>query len=416
MTLDRYLETLTQKESMQKTAAAHYRSQSVDELATTVGIKLAANVCPKCVVHMTKTGSLYRCGCGMLKKAAEVTQEHKESPVEEEQSGVWKSAAVKLSQEKISTVVQKLMDAHDGDIVKVAAVCEAAGMDKEAIGPILGALGRAAKGAWGAGTKAFGKGATKTTGQRLIAGAKAGAKAGGEGLKQTGQVAKQYGKGIGEAYRTLRGKGMGRFQAALGTGVAAPGAAATALGAGGLGAYGLGRSMGRSAERSDIYKRAEALIEVGDGAGKVLAKMSAIDATPIPMEELRESLQEARAREDIPGRGRRTAILGGGLGALGAGGAGYGLGRIFGPKAGLVGAGIGALGGGAGGALLGKGYGQEEARADRAIAMLRALRAHRMGAQHGARAGARAGYVAGLRRGYGMRPGASAVTEKKPAV
>jgi len=401
-TLNTYLETLTNEESAQKTASAHFASQPVEDLVKTAGIKLAANVCHRCMTHMTKTGSVYRCDCGMVKKAPKAPKT--------------KTAKVKLSRAQTVEVVFQLNRIHEGDLVKVAAVCEAAGMEKEAIMPILKALGNAAKGAWQAGSKAYGASAAKAArnlkgtavgaagkgpgmGTHLLEGAKAALPAAGKGLKQVGKVTKEYGKGIGKAYGKMREGGAGRFQSALGAGVAAPGAAATALGAGGLAAYQLGKGRGRQGAMEDIYLPKQGsveVLEIGDGAGRILAKM----ATPIPMDELQESLQEARSREDIAGRGNRWAAGGGALGALGGGAGGYGLGRLIGPKAGLIGAGIGALGGGAGGAALGRGHGQEEARADKAISMLRALRAHRMGAS----SGARAGYMAGMKRGYGMRP------------
>ena len=63
----------------------------------------------------------------------------------------------------------------------------------------------------------------------------------------------------------------------------------------------------------------------------------------------------------------------------------------------MLGAGLG-LAGGAGGAFMGqrmgKAHGTEEAAADKAISMLRALRAHRLGQQ----TGGQAGYIAGMRR------------------
>ena len=137
----------------------------------------------------------------------------------------------------------------------------------------------------------------------------------------------------------------------------------------------------------------EVLVNVGDAAGRMLAKSAAVARapSPLPLEEIQESIQEARARENVPGRGRRAAFGGAVGGGLAGGAALGGLGMLarkrFGLVAPLAGAGIGAIGGGALGARLGRGHGEEEARADRAVSMLRALKAHRAGMTRGLRTG-----------------------------
>jgi hypothetical protein len=149
------------------------------------------------------------------------------------------------------------------------------------------------------------------------------------------------------------------------------------------------------------------IIEVGDAAGRLLAKSASRitakekvaillkergkTAGVVPIDEIRESIQEARERENIPGRARSSAIAGGIGGGIGGGVAGGALGMLAKKRLGLaapvVGAGLGMLGGGYGGARAGSAYGEEEARADRAVAMLRALKAHQAGMGSGFRAG-----------------------------
>jgi hypothetical protein len=276
--------------------------------------------------------------------------------------------------------ILELVDVCDGDLEKVAVALGEQGMSKEAIGGILSAIGRGAKGIWQAGRGAGG----------VKAGLSAAGKAVTPAAKGVGEAAKTYGRGMGAAAQKGYAAGGGGARGALGAvgemARQSPGTAAALAGGAGLGG---GYMMGKKGS-------AEELTEVGDAAGRLLAKMAmAPDMNqPIPIEEIRESIEEAQAREDIPGRARRWQVGGGaGGGALG-GAAGYGAGRLIGPKAGLVGMGVGALGGALGGQHLGKEYGAEEARADKAVAMLRALRAHQ--------AGAMTGYGAGMRRGYEM--------------
>jgi len=135
-------------------------------------------------------------------------------------------------------------------------------------------------------------------------------------------------------------------------------------------------------------------------ASKLLSKISAaphinVGGVPVPMSELRESLEEAKGREDIKSRGRRGAVAGGvGGGLLGGGALGYLGHRIGGVPGAVAGGLLGAGGGGFLGARGGKQHGEEEAAADQALTILRALKAHNVGAQRGAGAVARAmGYT-----------------------
>jgi hypothetical protein len=160
-----------------------------------------------------------------------------------------------------------------------------------------------------------------------------------------------------------------------------PGVTAGAVGAAGLGTgYAIAPSQNKTAAM---------LLEIGDKAGRILAKAAAI-----PMEELQESIEEAHAREDVPGRARRTALAGGlaggSLAGLAGAAGGYGVGKLtHTPRLGaVVGGALGATGGGIGGARFGKQHGAQEAEADKILSALRAARAAQMG------------YGAGVQRGY----------------
>lgn len=155
---------------------------------------------------------------------------------------------------------------------------------------------------------------------------------------------------------------------------------------------GLKRGPGdQAAEKTSEAK----LVEVGNAAGKLLAKSAAVEMTP---EEIQEAAAGAQGREDVAGRasswGRRGAALGGlGGGALGAG-AGYGLSKLLGRSLPMGAALGGAAGAGLGGVLghrIGSDEGAEEALADRLVSYLRSRRAAQIGAQHG--------YLQGLTQG-----------------
>jgi hypothetical protein len=395
--LDAYLNSLDAQEKEKTASQARFGAASVVELAKMAGLKLGEHVCANCGDTMTKLGSIYRCECGMMKKA--MSKCGKCGSMEKASMGTkcgacgetHKTAAALLptlekaaSEDEIikeaTNKILELVDVCDGDLEKVGAALEEQGMSKEAIGGILSAIGRGAKGIWQAG--------------RGAGGAKAGLSAAGKAVapaaKGVGEAAKTYGRGMGEAakagYTGAGGGARGVMGAVGGMARQSPGTAAALAGAGGLG----GGYM--LSKKSSV----NALMEVGDASGRVLAKMAQAPGmnAPIPIEEIRESIEEAQAREDIPGRAKRWQVGGGVGGGVMGGAGGYGAGRLIGPRAGLVGAGLGAVGGALGGQELGKRHGAEEARADKAVAMLRALRAHQ--------AGAMTGYGAGMRRGYSM--------------
>jgi hypothetical protein len=209
-----------------------------------------------------------------------------------------------------------------------------------------------------------------------------------KGTYQTA-AAGPLGQGVSGPLLPGQSRGVGAGLKAVATqhpGVAAGVAGATGLGAG----YALSPSGGQN-------KTAALLLKVGDAVGRMLAKEAA--EVGLPISELQESMEEARAREDVPGRARKSAILGGiGGGTLGAAGgaaAGYGLGRVLGlPRVATsaVSGALGGIGGGMLGAAKGKEYGTREAEADKVLSALRAARA----AQLGYGAGVQRGYMAGM--------------------
>jgi len=386
--LDAYLNNLDAEEKEKTAKQARFGAASVEELAKMAGVNIGAHVCTNCGDSMQKLGSVCRCSCGMVKKAMTCDCGKKDcgcgcggDPSKCNCAGKKKEASVELTKEAHDKLLE-LFEACDQDIEKMAMALHDQGMDKEAIFGALGGLGRGIA----TGAKALGKGQVSRAG-RAVAG----------GAKRTGRQLKgAYQQGAG----ALRGAGPLKPGQIRGGGGVMGGAAqvakqnpmlAAGVGAGAVGAAGYG--MGKASS-------AEALIDVGDAAGRLLAKTAmepSMGSAPIPMDELRESIEEAQGREDVPGRAKRWQIGGGVGGGVAGAGAGYGAGRLIGPKAGLIGAGIGAAGGALGGQALGKEHGAEEARADKAISMLRAMRAHQTGAM--------SGYGAGMRRGYSMGGG-----------
>lgn len=151
------------------------------------------------------------------------------------------------------------------------------------------------------------------------------------------------------------------------------------------GAYITGKAL-ESGRRKEA-----ALLEAGDSAGRVLAKLAATGSVRFKGSEIQEALQEAKEREDIEGRARKWQTAGGALGAgLGAGTTGtlgYAISKALGAKSGIPGAALGAIGGGLGGgylgARIGKQEGAEEAAADRVVSAMRARRNRDIGAMHG---------------------------------
>ena len=293
------------------------------------------------------------------------TQEAAQKYLEPEDEPVKEGSLVKAAD---FAKAAEAYDAFEGDLNKVAAYLQAEGMSKEAIGGVLKSIGQGARGMWRAlrGTGASGQ----TLGQA------ASRAAGG-----VGEAAKTYGKGIKETFQRggmgLRDAGGGAFTNARGGTLGALSAVAQknpelAVGGGAL--------LGAGA-----YKAASVdLDSIADAAGRILAKHANLD-----MDELRESVEEAKAREDIPGRAKswqRAGGLGGAIGGgLGGMGIGYGASKLMGGKgrllAPLIGGAAGSFAGGAAGQHFGKQHGAEEAAADKMVSMLRAMRAARMGAQ-----------------------------------
>jgi hypothetical protein len=141
-------------------------------------------------------------------------------------------------------------------------------------------------------------------------------------------------------------------------------------------------------EAAEKYLPKKASLEVGDAAGRILAKMAAIGQPKLTPEEVQEAIQSAQAREDIPGRatrwGRAGGALGMGVGAGIGGGLGHAVSKALGARSGLAGAVAGGLGLGAAGGLLGsrigRAEGAEEAAADRLVSLLRARKNMQRGA------------------------------------
>ena len=152
--------------------------------------------------------------------------------------------------------------------------------------------------------------------------------------------------------------------------------------------------------------KTSSLLEVGDAAGRILAKMAAApqEIEGVPVEELKESIEEAKSREDVPGRAKRWSIGSGIGGGLAGGAAGYGLGHLltrgksgaFPWLARIGGTALGGAAGGAGGAFLGHRHGAEEAEADQLLESIRARNAFGTGVQTGYHQGAQSGYLSAL--------------------
>ena len=67
--LNTYLDTLVGETEKEKTAQSHLESQSAQDLAKAAGIEVAEDVCSRCMNRMEKRAHVYRCSCGMMKKA-----------------------------------------------------------------------------------------------------------------------------------------------------------------------------------------------------------------------------------------------------------------------------------------------------------------------------------------------------------
>lgn len=211
---------------------------------------------------------------------------------------------------------------------------------------------------------------------------------------------------VAGTFQTARQGGAGVGQSLLQTAKAHPGVAAGAIGAAGMGA---GAALAPNQPKVASLKLAS-LINIGDAAGRMLAKLA--EGTLIPNltgqptltpEEMQEAVEGAKEREDVEGRaqswGRGGALLGAAGGGAAGAGAGYGLGKLLGFRAPLgagVGGAAGAVLGGLYGRRIGQAEGAEEAVADKLVSMLRARRAFGMGAGQG--------YMAGLGQGTSEFP------------
>jgi hypothetical protein len=106
------------------------------------------------------------------------------------------------------------------------------------------------------------------------------------------------------------------------------------------------------------------------------------------IEDVRESIQEAKGREDVPGMKKRWGVGGGVLGGLAGMGAGGALGALTRKRGvGMLAAPLLGAGGAAGGAAIGAQQGEEEAKANKLVSWLRMRRAHQAGTRKGMQRG-----------------------------
>ena len=379
--LDTHLEELTKTAAAEVAQEEFLKNASAEELAKLAGVKLPEDACPECASKMEKLGSVFQCSCGMMKKAksysvfsaaweagkkqnrinaaAQAAAQKAEEKAEKAGKNPETAAhrAYSKVQHKVASVEKvaslshftKAMRLSGGDIDQALIRLEAEGYTKLAGGimPALQGLGSAVKGSLG---------------------------------KILGQVSKAYTRGAA--------KGGGVLGGLKNVAVKNPGLTAGVAGTAGVGA---GYMMGKQG--------AAQLLEIGDAAGRILAKTAETPGIDIDPEEVAEAIDEAKERENVSGRSRNWGIGGGALGGLAGGGLGYGAGALLShnPWLRAAGTGLGALAGGAGGAMLGRHHGAEEAQADRLVSFLRGRRAFQTGAQEGMQQG----YLQGLTSGQG---------------
>ena len=156
------------------------------------------------------------------------------------------------------------------------------------------------------------------------------------------------------------------------------------LGGGAAGATALPIAGGIAAGRMGVNKDADK--EVTSGAKLILQKVAKLGVIDLTKDDLQSAIEEAREREDIPGRAKRWGVGGGVMGGIAGTGVGAGIGRLLQSKVGPWGyAAAPALG--AAGALAGRGlgveHGAEEALADRLVAIARQRVAEQRGVGEG---------------------------------
>jgi hypothetical protein len=460
--LDSHLEEMVKKAEAETELEAFLDNATAEDLAKLAGVELPEGTCPQCASQMQKLGSIYQCPCGMVKKAkavppalaanaAKTVAVQNPSPGAEIAKPAGAEKPAKVSGCKTASIANfaEAVVVAEGNVKLAFEVLANSGyedlgftdedIEKNAfLGAALKGLGSraASMGAKAMANPSVAKGvsAAKGVGQKVMATKPAQMLQ--KGYQQAGTT---VGRGLSQAkspalQRAGRfiSKHPGASAAGLATGAGAATGALTAgegrrgrgmlAGAlGGLGGGMIGGGLAGAATRLTPASKtvtasdktaAEEIIDVGTAAGRMLAKV----ALQLDPAEVGEAIEEAKAREDIPGRaqswGRGGAAIGGiGGGALGAG-AGLGgalLARKFGlgPAAGKlipgIAAGVGGAAGAAGGGMLGQRIGREEgaeeAAADRLVSMLRGRRAYMAGGQRGFQAGAQRGYEAGRSAG-----------------
>jgi len=122
------------------------------------------------------------------------------------------------------------------------------------------------------------------------------------------------------------------------------------------------------------------------GAEMILQKVAKLGVIDLTKDDLQSAIEEAREREDIPGRAKRWGIGGGVAGGLAGTGIGAGIGRMLQGKVGPWGYAAAPVMGAAG-AMAGRGlgveHGAEEALADRMVELARQRVAEQQGIGEG---------------------------------
>jgi hypothetical protein len=274
--LDSHLESLAKQASDEVALQSFLEKASVGELAKLAGITLPQDVCGGCGGQMEKLGSTLLCHCGMRKKAAVLPEVVKraapglKSGLRAVKTGLPKMAMAKCS----SCGKEKCGDMNKG--------CSC-GVEKRALNPA-----------------SFGSKALSLVKE-----------APGALANKAKQVAGTY-QGARQGGLFSKGKGVGGSM--LETAKVHPGLAATAAGTVGLGA---GYMMGKES--------AARILEVGDAAGRIMAKSAGIGEYSGRLLERARGLRGA-GQEAIEQAGRylnsHPAATGAGAGSLGGAGIG----------------------------------------------------------------------------------------------
>jgi hypothetical protein len=438
--LDRYLEGLVKQASKPQRTLSDL---DMDDLAKLAGFPLSRAACPKCGDAMTKVAGYLRCTCGVLKVAEEEPHEELAARLKQHVTGtpgtsdnlhLPKAGAPEAEKKSKCAAPQQIeLSAPGGDVpLQVVHRSSVAPLTRgEAVGERkgrrVGALtGMGLGGAAGLAGVPYVVGKAQSAKEELLQKFKPQATrdafiesypkatrvpskiAPQAAAKLEPRAAAMAERRLPELLQMLPKSRMGRL-ALAGGGALGAGALLSAVGggAGRMAGGEIGQTIGGGV--SPTIKEASAtgmdLLSVGDAAGRILAKMAAApEVEGVPVEELKESVEEAKAREDVPGRAKRWGIGGGIGGGLAGGAAGYGIGHLLTRgKTGVLpwaarlgGTAVGGAGGGALGAFLGHRHGAQEAQADQLLEAIRARQAFGTGAETGYQQGEQSGYMSAL--------------------